>query len=240
MGDPLSLRSIWGYTANGSFADYAVAPASHVAHIPERSHSESLSDTAAAPILCAGVTTWKALKEAEATGGQWIVISGIGGLGQLAIQYAVATGLHVIAVDIDPHKLTVAKDLGAQIVLNGNEPDSIRAVQSSIGGAHAAIVTAVSLSAFRQTIDMLRRKGTCVLVGLPPGEFPVPIFDVVLKRLTIRGSIVGTRNDLAEALSMAVEFGVHSVIQTQPFESINESLELLRAGRADGRIVLTF
>jgi propanol-preferring alcohol dehydrogenase len=223
-----------GYSANGSFAEYALAPAAYAGHIPER-----LSDTEAAPILCAGVTTWKALKETEVRAGEWVAIFGVGGLGQMAIQFARTMGLHVIAIDIDPQKLLLAKDLGAEITLNAREQDVAQHVQTAVGGAHGVVVTAVSLPAFRQAVEMTRRKGTCVLVGLPPGEFPVPLFDVVLKRLTIRGSFVGTREDLNEALSVCAETGIRSVIETLPLAQVNESLARLKAGQVPGRIVLT-
>ena len=223
-----------GYTANGSFADYVLAPAAYVAHIPN-----SLSDIDAAPILCAGVTMWKALKETEAQPGQWVAISGVGGLGQLGVQYAVAMGLQVIAIDIDPEKLPVAKRMGAEITLNAKQDDVVKTVQSEIGGAHGVVVTAVSLSAFTQAIDITRRKGTCVLVGLPPGEFPTPIFDVVLKRITIRGSLVGTRADLQDCLSIAAHRNIRSHAQTEPLEKVNHTLDDLRQGKIKGRVVLT-
>ena len=223
-----------GYTANGSFADYALAPAAYVAHIPDR-----LSDVDAGPILCAGVTTWKALKETEVQPGQWVAVSGVGGLGQLAVQYAVAMGLHVIAIDIDPEKLLAAKRMGAEMAINAQQDDVVKTVQSEIGGAHGVVATAVSLPAFTQAIGMTRRKGTCVLVGLPPGEFPVPLFDVVLKRITIRGSLVGTRADLRDCLSMAAKRNIRSHIHTEPLEKANDALEDLRRGKVKGRIVLT-
>jgi len=223
-----------GYTANGSFADYVLAPAAYVAHIPN-----SLSDIDAAPILCAGVTMWKALKETEAQPGQWVAISGVGGLGQLGVQYAVAMGLQVIAIDIDPEKLPVAKRMGAEITLNAKQDDVVKTVQSEIGGAHGVVVTAVSLSAFTQAIDITRRKGTCVLVSLPPGEFPTPIFDVVLKRITIRGSLVGTRADLQDCLSIAAHRNIRSHAQTEPLEKVNHTLDDLRQGKIKGRVVLT-
>jgi len=223
-----------GYTANGSFADYVLAPAAYVAHIPDR-----LSDVDAGPILCAGVTTWKALKETEVQPGQWVAVSGVGGLGQLAVQYAVAMGLHVIAIDIDPEKLLAAKRMGAEMAINAQQDDVVKTVQSEIGGAHGVVATAVSLPAFTQAIGMTRRKGTCVLVGLPPGEFPVPLFDVVLKRITIRGSLVGTRADLRDCLSMAAKRNIRSHIHTEPLEKANDALEDLRRGKVKGRIVLT-
>jgi len=223
-----------GYTANGSFADYALAPAAYVARIPDR-----LSDVDAGPILCAGLTTWKALKETEAQPGQWVAISGVGGLGQLGVQYAVAMGLHVIAIDIDPEKLLVAKGMGAKIAINAQHDDVVRIVQSEIGGAHGVVVTAVSLRAFTQAIGITRRKGTCVLVGLPPGEFPTPLFDVVLKRITIRGSLVGTRADLQDCLSIAADRNIRSHVHTEPLEKVNYALDDLRHGKVRGRIVLT-
>jgi propanol-preferring alcohol dehydrogenase len=223
-----------GYTASGSFAEYALAPAAYVGHIPA-----ALTDVEAAPMLCAGLSAWKALKETEATAGQWVAISGIGGLGQMAIQFAVTMGLHVIAIDIDGKKLMRAKDLGAEITLNAREPGAAQHVQAAVGGAHGVIVTAVSIAAFRQAIDMTRRKGTCVFVGLPPGEVPMPLFDLVLKRLTIRGSLAGTREDLQEALSMAADTGVRALVQTQPLATANDALDRLRAGKVPGRIVLT-
>jgi len=223
-----------GYAANGSFAEYALAPAAYVGHIPA-----TLSDVEAAPMLCAGLSAWKALKETEATAGQWVAISGIGGLGQMAIQFAVTMGLHVIAIDIDAKKLLRAKDLGAEITLSAREPGAAQTVQKAIGGAHGVIVTAVSIAAFRQAIDMTRRRGTCVFVGLPPGDVPMPLFDIVLKRLTIRGSLAGTREDLQEALQMAADTGLRALVQTQPLATANDALDRLRAGKVPGRIVLT-
>ena len=222
-----------GYSAHGSFAQYVLAPGAFAAPVPRE-----LTDVDAAPVLCAGVTTWKALKETEAKPGEWVAISGVGGLGQLAVQYAGVMGLHVIAIDIDPQKLLMAKDMGAEIILNPREHNVVETVRSQTGGAHGVVVTAVSLTAFRQAIDITRRKGTCVLVGLPPGEFPVPLFDVVLKRLTIRGSLVGTRLDLEEALAVSADKRVLSHLEIQPFGAVNEALDRLRMGQVEGRVVL--
>jgi propanol-preferring alcohol dehydrogenase len=223
-----------GFSANGSFAEYALAPAAYVAHIPAK-----LTDVEAAPMLCAGVTVWKALKESEVVTGQWVAISGIGGLGQMAIQFAVTMGLHVIAVDIDAKKLQRARDLGAEITFNAREADLAQQVQAAVGGAHGVVVTAPSIAAFRQAIDMTRRKGVCVFVGLPPGEIALPLFDIVLKRLTIRGSLVGTREDLQEALALAVDAGLRASIQTQPLATVNDALDRMRVGKVPGRVVLT-
>jgi propanol-preferring alcohol dehydrogenase len=223
-----------GYSVNGGFAEYALAPAAYVGRLPQ-----SVDFVAVAPILCAGVTTYKGLKETAAKPGEWVVISGIGGLGHVAVQYATAMGLHVAAVDVDDAKLALAKRLGAEVTVNAATSDAAAEVQRAIGGAQAVLITAVSVKAFQQAIGMLRRGGTCVLNGLPPGEFPTPIFDVVLKRLTIRGSIVGTRKDLQEALQFAAEGKVRATTETQPLEAINDVFARLRKGAVQGRVVLT-
>ena len=222
-----------GYSVNGSFAQYALGQADYLGRIPK-----DLSFADAAPILCAGVTTYKGLKETGTRAGEWVVISGAGGLGHIAIQYAKAMGLHVAAVDLGPEKIALAKELGAELAIDAKTQDPPSEIQKQIGGAHGVLVTAVSTVAFKQAIGMLRRGGTCVLNGLPPGEFPVSIFDIVLNGYTIRGSIVGTRLDLEEALSFAAEGKVKAIIETQPLESINDVFQRLKTGKVNGRAVL--
>jgi len=165
------------------------------------------------------------------------VISGVGGLGHVAIQYAKAMGLHVAAVELGAEKTLFAKQLGAETVIDGNAQDPPSEIHRQVGGAHGVLVTAVSTAAFKQALGMLRRGGTCVLVGLPAGEFPISIFDVVLNRHTIRGSIVGTRLDLQEALTFAAEGKVKATIETVPLESVNGVFERLRKGTVEGRVV---
>ncbi len=166
------------------------------------------------------------------------MISGAGGLGHVAIQYARAMGMHVAAVDLGPEKMALARSLGAEITIDAKTQDPPAEIQKQIGGAHGVLVTAVSTIAFRQAIGMLRRGGTCVLNGLPPGEFPVSIFDVVLNGYTIRGSIVGTRKDLEEALTFAAEGKVKATIETLPLDSINDVFKRLKEGKVNGRVVL--
>jgi propanol-preferring alcohol dehydrogenase len=129
--------------------------------------------------------------------------------------------------------------MGAEITVDAQQEDVVTIVQSETGGAHGVVVTAVSLPAFTQAIAITRRRGTCVLVGLPPGEFPTPLFDVVLKRLTIRGSLVGTRVDLQDSLSIAADRKIRSRVRTEPLEKANNALDELRQGTVEGRIVLT-
>jgi len=222
-----------GYSVDGSFAQYAVAQADYLGRIPTQ-----LSFVDAAPILCAGVTTYKGLKQTGTRPGEWVVISGAGGLGHVAIQYARAMGMHVAAVDLGPEKMALARSLGAEITIDAKTQDPPAEIQKQVGGAHGVLVTAVSTIAFRQAIGMLRRGGTCVLNGLPPGEFPVSIFDVVLNGYTIRGSIVGTRKDLEEALTFAAEGKVKATIETLPLDSINDVFKRLKEGKVNGRVVL--
>lgn len=225
-----------GYSVNGSFAEYVIGSAAYVARLPINPDFVAL-----APILCAGVTTYKGIKETEAKPGEWIAISGVGGLGQLATQYAKAMGLLVAALDVTDEKLALARASGADVTVNAKAPDAVaQIVKQTGGGAHGALVTAVSPSAFSQAIHLMRRKGTVALVGLPPGEFPTPIFDVVLGRITIRGSIVGGRQDLAEAIAFAAAGKVRAHLHTTTLDDINRVFADLKAGTVDGRMVIAF
>ena len=223
-----------GNSCDGGFAEYVIAAAPFAARLPAGVNFAEI-----APILCAGVTTYKGLKETEARPGEWVAISGIGGLGHVGIQYAKAMGLHVAALDIAPDKLALARTAGADIAVDARSPDAVADIlKATGGGAHGVLVTAVSPPAFSQALRVVRRKGTVSLVGLPPGEFPTPIFDVVLKRITVRGSIVGTRRDLDEAIAFAAEGKVRSEIRTAPLGDINAILADLKAGKIEGRMVL--
>lgn len=224
-----------GYGVDGGFAEYVLASANFVGRLPARPDFPAF-----APILCAGVTTYKGIRETETKPGEWIAISGIGGLGHVAVQYAKAMGLHVAALDVGADKLALALSLGADLAIDAAAPDAAaRVIRETGGGAHGVLVTAVSPAAFGQAIDLVRRKGTVSLVGLPPASFATPIFDVVLKRITIRGSIVGTRNDLAEALAFAAEGKVRATVHTAPLQAVNDVFGDLLAGRVTGRMVLT-
>jgi alcohol dehydrogenase, propanol-preferring len=225
-----------GYSVNGGFSEYVIASAAFAARLPA-----TVDFAAIAPILCAGVTTYKGLRETEARPGEWVVISGVGGLGHVAIQYAKAMGLKVVGLDIAEDKLDLARDSGADLAVNALSNDAVeRVLQATGGGAHGVLVTAVSTPAFAQALRMVRRKGTVSLVGLPPGEFPTPIFDVVLKRITVRGSIVGTRRDLDEAIAFAAEGKVKAEFTKAPLSDINAIFDRMKHGKIDGRVVLDF
>lgn len=224
-----------GYSVNGSFAEYVLADPNYVGHLPD-----NVSFTEIAPILCAGVTVYKGLKVTDTKPGDWVVISGIGGLGHLAVQYAKAMGLNVLAVDIDDAKLDLAKRLGASLAVNARNTDPVAYVKKEIGGAEGVLVTAVSPKAFEQAQGMVQRGGTVSLNGLPPGDFPLPIFNTVLNGITVRGSIVGTRLDLQEALDFAGAGKVKATIKTDKLENINEIFAKMHHGEIEGRIVIDY
>lgn len=222
-----------GYSVDGGYAQYVIADARYVGHLPA-----GINFTEMAPILCAGVTVYKGLKETEVKPGEWVAISGIGGLGHVAVQYAKAMGLHVAAIDVADEKLALAKKLGADIVVNAKKQDPGTVLKGLTGGMHGVLITAPSTIAFKQGLSMLRRKGTIALNGLPPGSFELPIFETVLNRHTIRGSIVGTRKDLQEALNFAIEGKVKATVHTAKLEDINTVFDTMKKGEIEGRMVL--
>lgn len=224
-----------GYSMNGSFGQYMLVDARYCPLIPEGADPFEI-----APVLCAGVTVYKGLKVTGVRPGQWVVISGVGGLGHIAVQYAVAMGMRVIAVDVADDKLALAERHGAEITINAMGPDPTEAIQEAVGGAHGVLVTAVHPDAFGQAIGMVRRGGTIVFNGLPPGDFPAPIFDIVLKGLTIRGSIVGTRRDMEEALEFYSRGLIHPTFSKRPLNEINEVLDEMDHGKIEGRVVLEY
>lgn len=222
-----------GYSVDGGYAEYVVADARYVAHFPP-----GINFLEIAPITCAGITVYKGLKETETRPGEWVAISGVGGLGHLAVQYARAMGMHVAAIDVAEDKLELARKLGAEITVNAQKEDPGAVLQKEVGGMHGVLVTAVSPIAFRQGMTALRRKGTIALNGLPPGSFDLPIFETVLNRYTIRGSIVGTRKDMEEAISFAVEGKVKTSVHAAKLEDINAVFDRMKKGEIEGRIVL--
>jgi propanol-preferring alcohol dehydrogenase len=222
-----------GYSVDGGFAEYVIADARYVAHLPKATNFLQM-----APILCAGVTVYKGLKQTEVKPGEWVAISGIGGLGHIAVQYAKAMGMNVAAIDIADDKLNLAKRMGADLIVNAKNEDPAAFLKKETGGMHGALVTAVSPIAFKQGLQTMRRKGTMVLNGLPPGNFDLSIFDTVLNGTTIRGSIVGTRKDMQEAIQFAVDGKVKANVTTAKLEDINEVFEQMKKGEIDGRVVL--
>jgi propanol-preferring alcohol dehydrogenase len=225
-----------GYTKPGGYAEYLVAPASFVGRLPQDADPYAL-----APILCAGVTTYRGLKRTGARPGQWVTVIGIGGLGHIAVQYARAMGLRVAAVDVADDKLELARALGAELLVHAGQTDAVAAIQNGIGGSHAAVVTAVASKAFEQAVLMLRPGGVVAYIGLPGGksdEIRTTISAIVNGELSIRGSNVGTRQDLNEAVAFAANGLVKASIRTVRLEAINTVLNDMRQGKIVGRIVL--
>jgi propanol-preferring alcohol dehydrogenase len=224
-----------GYSVNGSFAEYVIADPNYVGILPD-----SVGFVEISPVLCAGVTVYKGLKVTDTKPGDWVAISGIGGLGHMAVQYAKAMGLNVVAVDIDEAKLALATELGADLTVNASNQDPAAFIKKEVGGAQGVLVTAVSPKAFQQAMGMVRRGGTVALNGLPPGDFPLSIFDTVLNGITVRGSIVGTRLDLQESLNFAAHGKVRATVTTDRLENINTIFDNMRRGAIEGRIVIDF
>ncbi len=232
-GNLCAYQKCTGYSVDGAFAGLVRARADFVVGLPE-----GLGMVEAAPLMCAGLTTFKGLREMDVEEGEWAAVFGAGGLGHIGIQYALAMGLRVAAVDIAPSRLELARELGAELTIDASAEDPVRRVQRELGGVQGVLMTAVSSTAFRQGLGMLDRHGTMVVLALPPGEFQVPVLDLVLGRKTVRGSIVGTPEDLAEALEVAVRKGVRPRCREEPLEAVNEVLGELEAGTIDGRVVL--
>ncbi|WP_261393877.1 alcohol dehydrogenase AdhP [Microbacterium esteraromaticum] len=224
-----------GYSVDGSFGEYMLVDERFAARIPD-----GVDPVEVAPILCAGVTVYKGLKMTGVKPGEWVVISGIGGLGHIAVQYARSMGMRVVAVDIDESKLALARKHGAEVTVNAATDDPGEAVQQAIGGAHGVLVTAVHPKAFGQALAVTRRGATIVFNGLPPGDFPADIFDIVLRAITIRGSIVGTRQDMAEALDFFARGEIHPTVAVEPLDDINDIFERMERGQIDGRIVMKY
>ncbi|MBU3030949.1 alcohol dehydrogenase AdhP [Paracoccus marinaquae] len=223
-----------GYSVNGGFAEYVVADPNYVGHLPANVDFAEI-----APVLCAGVTVYKGLKVTDTKPGDWVAISGIGGLGHMAVQYAKAMGLNVAAVDIDEEKLALARKLGATVTANAMTEDPVAKIRKETdGGAQGVLVTAVSPKAFQQAVGMVSRGGTVSLNGLPPGDFPLDIFGMVLNGVTVRGSIVGTRLDLQESLDFAGDGKVKATIHKAKLEEVNDIFARMHKGQIEGRMVM--
>ncbi len=226
-----------GYSKPGGYAEYMVAPAAFCGHLA--SHIDMY---AMAPILCAGVTTYRGIKRTGARPGQWLAVIGIGGLGHIAVQYARAMGLRVAAIDVSDEKLAHAKRLGAEVIIDARLGDpGIAVKQQTSGGAHGAVVTAVSPRAFEQSVTLLRPAGTVSFIGLPGGDadqIRLSISHIVNGEYSIRGSNVGTRQDLNEAVDFATRGLVKADIETQPLENINVIFARMKKGAITGRVVL--
>lgn len=227
-----------GYSVDGGMAEQCIVTADYAVKVPD-----GLDPAQASSITCAGVTTYKAIKEAKVEPGQWVVLYGAGGLGNLAVQYAKKVfNAHVIAVDINNDKLALAKEVGADIVINGLEVEDVARLikEKTDGGAHSAVVTAVSKVAFNQAVDSIRAGGRVVAVGLPSEMMELSIVKTVLDGIQVIGSLVGTRKDLEEAFQFGAEGLVVPVVQKRPVEDAVAIFDEMEKGQIQGRMVLDF
>jgi propanol-preferring alcohol dehydrogenase len=222
-----------GYTVHGALANLAVVRAQHLARIPE-----TLSAAEAAPICCAGWTAYGAVREAGLRSGQLLGIFGMGGLGHLAQQYAATRGLRVAAVDVSAEKLRMAKEAGAEFAVPAEAAG--RTLQKNCGGVDAAIVLTPAPAAIEQAFRSVKRTGSVVLVGLAEGRFELPIVDTVLKGIQVRGSFLGIRQDLDDALQLAAAGTVKPHVETHPLDLAPALLGRLQRGELLGRAVVTF
>lgn len=224
-----------GYAVDGGYSEYMLADARYAVPVPD-----GVTALDAAPLTCAGVTTYAAIKNARVTPGETVAVFGIGGLGHLAIQYARLVGAKVIAVDVTEEKLALATELGADHVVNAHTADPVQEIHA-LGGADVAVVLAVAPAVFRQSFDALNRGGRLVLVSLPAGgELTVPVFETVLKGISIIGSIVGTRQDLAEVFALHAAGRTRVITKTRDLDQINESVAEILAGTVPARLVFTY
>ena len=222
-----------GYSVDGSFAEYFTADAAFAAPVPD-----GIDPIDAAPLTCAGVTTYKAVKVGNVRPGDLVAISGIGGLGHLALQYAKIFGGTVAAIDITDEKLQLAKDLGADLVIDARTEDPAKVLQAH-GGASVAIGLAVDDKSFATAYAGLRRGGRLVLVALPAGgTLQIPVFDTVLNGTSVIGSIVGTRADLATVFALHRAGRTRVVTETRPLEDVNDAIDEVLHGKTRARIVL--
>ncbi|MGB9246101.1 MAG: alcohol dehydrogenase catalytic domain-containing protein [Candidatus Acidiferrales bacterium] len=229
-----SKQKITGVTVDGGYAEYVKAPASHALKIPD-----GLPPAEAAPLFCAGVTVYRALKQSGISRGQRLAVFGLGGLGHLAVQIGREFGAEVTAVDISEEKLARAKSLGAAKALNNSSGDAVKEIRKA-GGAHIVLVCSAAKAAYDAAFNSVRPTGTLLAVGLPAESICFPPIMMAAREVRIKASSVGTREDLRGVLAMAAAGKVHCDVVSKPLEFANEALELLRTGQVSGRIVLTF
>ncbi|MDE1565835.1 alcohol dehydrogenase AdhP [Actinotignum sanguinis] len=237
-GDETLCRSVEnaGYSVDGGMAEKCIVVADYAVKVPD-----GLDPAEASSITCAGVTTYKALKNGNIRPGQWVAVYGAGGLGNLAIQYAKNVfRARVVAVDINDDKLESAKKVGADLVVNSSDINSGEWIQKEVGGVDVAVVTAVSQVAFGQAVDAMKAAGTVVCVGLPKGTIDLNIHRTVLDGIKVVGSLVGTRQDLAEAFDFGAQGLVKPIVATRPLDDINDMIDEMLAGKIEGRMVVDF
>lgn len=223
-------QAITGGSVDGGYAEFIKAKASHATKVPS-----ALDPAQAAPLFCAGVTVYRAVKKAAVQPGQRVAVFGVGGLGHLAVQIAKTFGAHVIAVDIAADKLELARQLGADQVINAANEDVLK-IFRGLGGVHAAIVTSSAKAAYNQAFYAVRSAGTLMVVGLPPEELAFPA--ILMREIKIRSVATGTRVDLRETLDLAAQGKIRCLIEISELKNVNEIFGKMRQGQIRGRVVI--
>jgi len=225
-------QKITGVTVDGGYAEFVKVPAGHALKIPE-----GLSSVEAAPLFCAGVTVFRALKHARVSPGQRLAVFGVGGLGHLAVQIGRGFGADVTVIDISDEKLALAKSLGASTVLNAASTNVVKELRCK-GGVHIALVASAARAAYDTAFHCVRPTGTLLVVGLPAENICFPPILMAAAEVRIQASAVGTRQDLTEVLALAAAGRIRCRVGTRPLSEANQALELLRRGQISGRLVL--
>ncbi|KAL9089400.1 MAG: hypothetical protein Q9165_005721 [Trypethelium subeluteriae] len=238
--EPLCPKALLsGYTVDGSFQQYCIAKAAHVARIPKDVPLDAVS-----PVLCAGITVYKGLKESGARPGQTVAVVGAGGgLGSLAQQYAKAMGLQVIAIDTGDEKKKMCEELGSRAFVDfAKSQNVVKDVQAATEdglGPHAVILVAVAEKPFQQAAEYVRPRGTVICIGLPAGaKLSAPVFESVIKMICIRGSYVGNRKDTAEALEFFRRGVIKSPFKVIGLSELQKVYDLMHQGQIAGRYVV--
>lgn len=227
-----------GYSVDGAMAEQAIVVADYAVKVPD-----GLDPAAASSVTCAGVTTYKAVKVSQVKPGGWIGVFGIGGLGNLAVQYAKNVfGAKVVAFDINDDKLAFAKEVGADVVVNSlKENPKERALEITNGkGLDACVITAVAKEPFNQAVEVVKAGARVVAVGLPVDKMDLDIPRLVLDGIQVVGSLVGTRQDLQEAFQFAAEGKVVPKVTLRKIEEINDIMDEMEQGKFTGRMVIDF
>ncbi len=225
-----------GFSVDGAMAEEVIVPADYAVKVPE-----GLDPVEATSLTCAGVTMYKALKVGETRPGQWVEIVGAGGLGNLAVQFAHNVfGAHVVAVDGNEDKLNAAKENGADLTINRHDPDVAEQIQKKVGGVHNAQITAVTTEAFTTSVNALRPDGRLVAVALPKGDMALNIDKTVLDGIQVAGSLVGTRQDLAETFQFGAEGKVKPIVKTRRLDEVNDIIDEMKQNKIVGRMVIDF
>jgi alcohol dehydrogenase, propanol-preferring len=224
-------QMITGATVDGGYAEFIKAKASHVLKVPEALTSEE-----AAPLFCAGVTVYHAIKSSGIKPRQRLVVFGVGGLGHLAVQIAKCFGAQVIAVDIADDKLEFARRLGADSTMNAANEDVVKEIRK-MGGAHVAVVTSAAKKAYDMAFYAVRSSGTLMVVGMPAEDLSFPA--IMMREIRIMSAATGTREDMREVLELASTGRLKCQVETRTLEQVNEVFEEMRAAKITGRVVLT-